>query len=212
MALSVSDLVEAARDQHPAFTKQRHGATILFRFLTGWHRRLVKEVVKRNPEILSSEQLISMPLADFDAGEALNAHLLVHGGDVDFGNGVTTPLTIVAWARRHDPLPLYAGWILEGTLYLAGVAANWTGVSQLKVRYVPHPTAITASSDTLSLPDDAYEAAVAALAGFMAGRSRKEEGVDIGYFTATARDEEEAFLDGISLRGRVRTSRIREVY
>lgn len=212
MALAVADLIEAARDLHPSFARERQPVKPIYRFLTGWHRRAVQLVSERNADLLLQVHSVSMPLADFDAGySSFPAHLLIdHGGKVVQGE-VEERFHLIDYSARLGSVPRFSGYFYNDTLFLTGEESWWTAVDSIEVPYVPMPTDITAGTDELLIPDDAYSWAVAAIGMHMARRSQ-DETVMVQDYRADERIERGDYLDAAGARSRAKVVSTREVF
>ncbi|MFP3948893.1 MAG: hypothetical protein ACLFWG_09200 [Longimicrobiales bacterium] len=212
MALAVADLIEAARDLHPSFARERQPVKPIYRFLTGWHRRAVQLVADRNADLVLQVHSVSMPLGDFDAGYAsFPDHLLLdHGGKVVQGD-IEERFHIIDYSARLGSVPRWSGYFYNGTLFLAGEEAWWTAVDSIEIPYVPMPAAITASSDELLLPDDAYSWAVAAIGMHMARRTQ-DESVVVQDYRADERIERNDYLEAAGARSQAKVVQTREVW
>ena len=213
MAFTARDAIEVARDQHPAFTEERHPSRLLLRALTSYVRELTSKLIDVAREEITEEEVVQLPLADFEAGYVLPAAMRIHTqGDVVYLNGEKDVFEVIAWEQRHGSRPRYAGWVLEGTLYLADTPAFWSGIDHLVIRYVPEVAAVTSSAATVNLPASAVGTCAAALARFMAGRSRPDDGVDRAWFLAQAQQAEREFLDQLGKKQGPRWSVVEDVY
>jgi len=202
--MTSGEIIEEARDLHPAFDDNSHPDKVLVRFVNRYQTGLLAEALTRYPSLYSTTQDIALPLADFAAGEALTEPLFVQDV-VALKNGEETPVVIIPYEHRHDPQPFYCGWIVNRRLFLNGKASNWATFSGgLRVRYATTPAAITGEDDVLILPDHARECLVAACAQFMAGRpgNMQRPGIEkpnLNYFRSEHAIERERFLTNLWL-------------
>lgn len=208
MPVSIRSIISAARDQHPAFDKQRTPDAVLLRFLTNEHRSLVTKARVRNWRAIAATLEVTLPLADFAAGITLPAHVYVGEGTAHStgfaGPSVPAPFTIIDPAMRFAlDVPMPAGWVDNGKLFLVGSDIDWTIVAKLDVRYVPAPPTFAADSENITLPDEAEPALVAAAAYFMACRGHNDKNlppINNAHFLNQAQGAERDFLDGLGNR------------
>lgn len=211
MALEVADLIEAAKDLHPSFARERQPVKPIYRFLTGWHRRAVQLVSDVNADLVLQTHAVSLPLTDFDAGySGFPDHLLIdHGGEVGLGGTATARFNLIDYSARLGSVPRWSGYFYNDTLYLTGEESWWTRAESIEIPYVPMPADITVGADELLLPDDAYSWAVAAIGMHMARRSDE---VDAQEYRADERIERSDYLDAAGARGRAKVVQTREVF
>lgn len=158
---------------------------------------------------------LSAPLvAKYDAGITLPAHHYIVGGTVRFTEaGDEVPLTLVDYSARFNPRAEYAAYIQNGELFLCGDGDDWTDVVSIDLRYVPVPPALTALTDTLLLPDNAYGALVSGAAAEAAQRVSGMPDVpeiDVRGFNQVKAEAEGQWLREIAVQKRNRTTVIRE--
>lgn len=179
MPFSAQLIIRSARDVHPAFTEQQTPDASLLRRLTQYGRELRGEVVRHDKQRIVTEETVSFPLADFDAGHTLTAHQSVIGGDVVLRNNDEHEFHVVDWSSRHGSIPYYSGWIRSGVLYFRENAAWWNGVTSVVLSYIPSWDGFAVMSDTIDLDDRAQTPMIAEAANFMAGRGQGESNVPI---------------------------------
>jgi hypothetical protein len=172
MAVTVADIIGGARDFHTALDPFTHPDSVAIRFLDRYHKRLVLKVAQINPDELSLFQDISLPLGDFDAGEAANDAHQYFSGKAYFANAATLydRLELVGWEARGQRIhhPAYS-WV-NGQIKLLGVAADWTLYSSLELRYIPMTADLAAGTDPIVLPDTAEDPLTAGVAHFLMRR------------------------------------------
>jgi len=214
MPLIAGTIIDEARDMHPSFDIQTHPNKVCLRALSRWQESFLKRCLIAYPELMDDGVAeVTLPLVSFEAGAALAQVVSVQDVVVVIGEA-EYPLTLLAYAARFDPQPLYAGWIINSTLYLQGKASDWAGASKLRLRYMVNPTALALPTDELILPEAARTAAVHAVAGFLAGRQiSRTKGMlaDPNYFRTIQQEAEEAYLESLWLVDSATTHTIRDV-
>lgn len=219
MSFPASDVINRARDSHPAFNEVVGPTPVLLRRLSDKALELHALVVKYEPELLVSTESVSLPLADFNAGHPLTGVMeFPQGGDVIFRDGTREPFEIVDWALRNDVVPRWSGW-LDGlpestTLHLIGVAADWTAPSSIELRYVAGQTEISGLADTIALPPRARNVLVADLVRLLARRVPRTHpvAIDRRELAGEAVSAEALFTESLTIRQRVKASHTREVW
>jgi len=207
-------VIDAARDYHPAFTRENAPDAPVLRFLSRYVRRLTADVLRIHPEAISVAEEITLPLADFDAGYKLPAYQMIHGGDVHLKGGIVDEFDLIDYANRFGRVPRWSGWIEAGVLYLIGDPMWWNDVEKIVLKYAPVPAELTSLKSEIQLPDTAEEALVAACANFMAGRVPADVSppIDRGYFLALANDAHASFLRQLATSTRVKATYTKEVW
>jgi hypothetical protein len=199
--MNAAEIVDEARDLHPAFDDNSHPDKIVVRFLSRFQLALISDALTRYPSLWSTTQDEPMPLADHAAGIALTAPLFVYDVVVLKGDR-ELPVVVIPYEHRHDPRPDRSAWIVNRRLYLDGKASAWAGSDAIRIRYATTPTALTSEDSVLILPDTAREALVTSAAAFMAGRGsqrRDIEAPNYRQFAANAEVERERFLKNLWL-------------
>lgn len=215
MAFTVADVIENARDQHPAFDPERTPDTVLMRELNRYARTLLFLLLERDSSHYTTETNVPLPLADHDAGITLPAHVLFQGATLNCSNlDATTELKIIPFRKRHEPGVPYPGYIHGGTLYLVGNAEDFSQFDSLDYWLVPDPTALTLLTQTIELPDDAQEALAHRLCFFMARRTPiyEQAPMPVREFQAWWKEAEDEFLVEIATHNRTEANYIREVW
>lgn len=218
MSRLVSTLIDAARDQHAAFDRQRTPNGPLYRFLANYCQEVQGKIMAIDPTYGSIEQTIvfSLPLDDFDSGLAIGPGRLV--SDIV---AVTPESLDAAPTTRSMPVPLLdrqqrfarngprlAAWLEGETLYLRAPSTLWTDFGTIEVQVVQNfidadVTALQAGNAVLPLPDASAGMVVAALALFMARRGHADAivpPIDVSLFAASAAQSAEAFYDSVRQR------------
>lgn len=220
MPLLASSVVVQARELDPGFTPQRHPQGTVLRALARIQRRLIAELAKIDRRQVTSTLEITLPLADFaagaaleEAGQAIEVSRLHLPLDM-YVEGLTLPrpLDLIDWSDRHRTPFDRVAWIRGTRLYLSMEAADWTEVERIVVTYTPTPESV-AITDELVLPITAEEVLVQHLAGFMASRSKDEELARArGEYLNAAAQAEALWLAEIRQRIPATVSRTREVW
>lgn len=214
MPLVAGTVIDEARDLHPSFDTQTHPDKICLRFLSRWQAEVLGRALIVYPTLFDDAvTVVPLPLASFDAGYTLTEPLALSDVVVLIGS-YEYPVTLIPYESRFDPQPLYAGWVINRTLYLSGEESKWTGATELRLRYTTQPADLTALADTLVIPDAAKTAAVTAIAAFMAGRGiSRTEGVEANakYFQTQAEQAEAKWLESLWLLDSATVHTIRDV-
>jgi hypothetical protein len=218
VAVSIRSIIAAARDQHPAFDKQRTPDAVLLRFLTSEHKALVTKARARNWRAVAATVNVPLPLADFAAGFTLPANVYVGEGTAhstaDTGS-IPAPFTIVDPSLRFADVPMPAGYVENGTLFLVGQASDWTIVASVDVRYVPASPTFANDAQNITLPDEASPALESAAALFMALRGHTDKNLppmNVSAFAEMASRAESTFLDGIGNQRVGHVFQIRDIF
>lgn len=212
--LIAGDVINDARDLHPAFDDNTHPDAVMLRALNRAQQELFGDTLVRYPSFKAVLQEVALPLDDFTAGIALEVPLFV--SDVTrTSQGEESPLAVLPWDHRFDGnQPYYRCWIDSGVLYLAPPASIWTTVDQINIRFASEPTDLVALEDTLAMPDSARSALVNALAQVMAGRGTQRQDIQppsVAYYSQIASDSREKYLTNLWLLRSVQERFIRDV-
>lgn len=221
-SLVAGDLIEAARDEHPSFTEQRHPDPVLVRGLSRYQRRLVARLVQVNRTVLTQVQETALPLADFDTGITLVDYKYPAAVEVELppetGGGPVRKyqVELVPWqGRLRHHLGAY---IRDHVLYLTGTAQDWVGFTKVRFFYIPEVEALTATTGAggaLVLPNAAEPCLVAYLASVMAQRGIVDgtlERADARVFRQNWREAEDEFLAEMGTHVQAQYSVIRETF
>lgn len=205
-------VITAARATHPAFSPETIANDVALIELGTIQRDLLSLAEERNPDIRITSATLS--LATWEAEQTLPGNDFVRDVTVVFSNGQTTALNLVNASDRFRPTKRYSGYIENDTLVLIGTATDWTGVTELIVRYAPVVVDPTALDTALYLPDSAFTALKAQLASFMAARAQAmgAERVDVADFARRAEIATNAWLRKIASAGRPRNKQITAVW
>lgn len=171
MAITVGEIIQEARELHPAFAPTWVPDPLAIRMLGRYQRTLASKIAILNPDALKQVEAVSLPLANFANGHTLPAGHRWGRGRAFFATG---NLKDVLHLIPEESLPYNrlfpAAFIRKGVLHLIGEASDWEAYSSLEIPYVPIPSLLTATGDSFILPDSAHPALVAALADYLAGR------------------------------------------
>lgn len=215
MPLLVSQVLEEARDAHPAFGERWTPDPLVFRFLGRYQRTLVSRVAFLNPDVLQATETVPLPLAAFDDGHPLPAaHYYRRGRAIYAATGLNAdPLHLVPWETRPYNRLFPAASIVAGVLYLIGAAGDWTQFSELEVYYVPIPAVGLTGASVLVLPDSAHPCVVGALTDFLAGRAaaiKDAPKVDVGRYRSDMQMAERELLREIATMRRANENLVEE--
>jgi hypothetical protein len=216
MSVTAGEVILSARDQHPALTTGRIPPPVLYRELTRYQQRLYARVAGAVPDTLAQTvESIALPLGTFPS-KVLTVELLqpIDVEAVDASDW-STPVEILAYSDRMARADFPAVAFRESTIYLLGFPDWWVRWVTLKVRYVPQAAAIVADATALSLPTDARDPCVAAMAAFMARRLAADgspmTAPVVALLGQAAAEAEALFLARIGAFRRPQTFRIRDV-
>lgn len=217
MALLAGDLIDEARDLHPAFDKNRNPQKIVRRELSRYVTRLLSKIDQIDEAALTIEAETVMPLAVFANGIVLPANRNVQEVVAVDAQGRKYPVEIIPAGQRDSIRQAATAWIINGVLYLNGTAATWNQVAKVAVRYTPVAGQVATDATVVPLPDSARPPIIAALAAFMAKRGHTDKDGDlppviVDGFRADLRESEGEFLEEV---GNSRTSqvfRVRDVW
>lgn len=220
-SLVAGNLIRDARDEHWSFDERRHPGPVLLRALSRYQRRLVSGILRANRRVLVSEQETALPLANFDTGITVPDYKHPIQVEVDYPQDVNQEqrrniVNLVPWERRLDYHR--AAYLRNNTLYLTGVAADWTSFEKVRIYYIPEVndlTTYTGAGGTLVVPNAASPCLVAYLAQFMARRAASSETIAAAErreFRADFAEAEEAFLDELAGQRQAELSVVKEVF
>jgi hypothetical protein len=205
MAIAVGQVVEQARDVHPAFAERNSPEPICIAFLNRYVQGLVARVRRVNTDLLVQQHAVPLPLADFEAGYAgLPAFQEIRRDAVLRYGDVERIATQTVAALRLMP-PQWPAFYMEGSsLFLAGREADWTGATSLVVRLIPAMVKMSAPTENVPLlPDEAEGALVDQLAAWMARRTADAAGappIDRAFLAAQAAESEALFMEQVMRR------------
>lgn len=218
MALLAGDVIDEARDRHPAFDRNRNPQKVVRRELSRYVSRLLGKIDLIDEAALSLEVSTAMPLAIFANGIVLPANRGVREVVAVDAQGKRYPLDLIPVGQRSDRTTRVASvWIVNGVLYLNGSAATWSGITSIAVSYTPLAGPVVADDDVLAVPDNALSACVEALALFMARRGHTDKDGDIppivfqDFVDQSAKAERE-FLEEVGDSLSSQTFRVRDTW
>lgn len=218
---TAAEVVDQARDYHPAFDPRKVPDASALRVLSRLQRRLASKVAALSEDALAEPYAFLK--ADVDtaaaagfagAGLTLPDHLLLLGFFTSrlTGPAVTVPVNLVSYANY--PVEAARCWpscfVLRGRLYPAnrselGMVGSsslhgWEDFNGLSALLVPNPPELTGRSSSITLPDLALDALVTGLAFWMAGRAGvarelstlKEDAMDAEQTVVTALADQES--------------------
>jgi hypothetical protein len=214
VSTTVTEVMQAVKDEHPLFGKKWHPAGPAMRMLDRYQKSLFQKIADLKQDAVVSTQNILLPLAVFADGAALDPHILIHGGDINFVDSDVErePLDFVQFAERLARNYLKAAYIRVGTLFLLGRAEDWTDIASIDIRYFPQPAEITAVGQDFDLPGDPLDVLTAKTAHWAAKRLPQTAGVDVMGFAAEWVAAEQRYLDQATGRRRATVGRTREVW
>lgn len=206
--MDAAGIINGARDAHPALDKKSTPDHVALRWLAKYQQGLLTEIAQWKPDALHVDQEIDLPLVDFDAGEALDEYLVLHGGTITFVDTQRKPepLVLVDYLLRLDQPPPLAAYVRAGTLFLLGTAEDWTDVSTVTLDLFPAGPDALELTEELLLPGTPRRACEAALATFMATRA------EVANKVPDPAGAVDSYLDEITGRRRAKVGRIREVF
>lgn len=216
MPFTGRQVIDGARGLDQSFSPQNHPGRVCLEFLTRYQRRLAAKMLQREKDSISSEITISLPLADFPNGVALES-----APGVALQYDMIQDLYLLDDEDRSWPLPLvpFKGrmtadrtlfcWIREKTLFLSGIAQDWVNYSSIRVTHAPTPGAVALDTDMI-LPDTAFDVCVLALGAEMG--KRNPEALKRSTIAQEAMDAEEDFLNVIEERNDPEIGTVRRVF
>lgn len=207
------DVINQARDADSSFDKQSTPDAVALRFLARYQQGLLAEIARWKRDALHSAQTIALPLADFTAGTALNAHLSVHGVTANYTDAdrQSVPVRLVEYPLKLDRYPdddAPTAYIQARSIFLLGEKGDfsvWDDMVSVTVDLFPQGPDTLALDTALILPGSPQRACVDALAGFMAGRAK----VRLGFDPSVTHEQ---YLDEVTERTRAKVTTIREVW
>lgn len=210
---TAEEVIDGARAQDPSFSEDRHPPSVCLPFLTWWWRRIAGRIIRIAPDAISDEIVVPLPLADFEAGEALTTELLrVRGGDALLASGETVEVRVVPFGHRHQARYWPACYIRGQTLHLLGRENDWNRFQSVTIHGTAVPPSITDSTDQINLPDLALEAASTALAARLAKRAPDELAGSLQLLQDEADEAQGELLDTLQEKDSATVSIVKEVF
>lgn len=219
MAITVAEVINAARDLSELFDEDLVPSQTAMRYLSRYAHGLWERIVDVDPKRF--EVCDNLLIADYFATDpptpfTLNPALQYHGRKAyKDGTLVETEFAIVDPAEQVYPSIWPSGYIKEGDqLCLIGVERDWTAWTHVRVGYVPLFTDLADHTSNFDpLPDHARSTLEAACALFMARRVQSRKGApSLADFRADARDAEDSFLRTIANQKTAEVGSIRPVW
>jgi hypothetical protein len=216
MSVTLAQVINQARDEHPALSVAAAPPTLAPRQVTKYARDLYESIAVRVPGFLTTSVALALPLANFTAGQNLTA--LIPGGWKDlldltftYNTGGTPPAQVKATGVPYEqrdlcqPLP---SWTLAGdVLYLLGGPNDYTSYAGGTLTYTPAPVTLSQPTDLVcqsgGLPDDALDCLALMLAAFYLGRLVEDPGNAVS---------EKTFNRVAASAGAARTAFLRRIY
>lgn len=184
MGLTVTEVIEGARDVHPLFSEQTIPPRTAVRLLDRVHKRIWLKTAESNPDVLLSDNLSSKQAFDTStaaAGYALPSSVKYLYFYVHYDDGYIAPLNIVDPIRKGNIDRHPSAYIANGKLYpidpymkewadVGGARDGWNGATSIEWHYIALPTTISAIKDgagddiNLETPDVSYDVLVSQLA------------------------------------------------
>lgn len=212
------DVIEEARDRHPAFDKTRHPQKVVRRALSTYVGVLLGKINEIDEQAITVEQEFNMPVSQalFALGFAVPANRGIEDIVAVDQQTRRLPVELIRAGNRSDRNSRIASaWLVNGVLYLNGVLTSWNGVTKIAVRYAPVAGLLATDADVLAVPDPARAACIEATALAMARRKLVKEGeppIVVAEYAAIAKQAEDDYLTevGNALTGQV--FRVRDVW
>lgn len=185
--MTPDEIIDQARHEDPAFTRERHPRKVAIHFLSRLQRRLVAAWAQHEETSYVELFTVEFPLASFEAGvsiesgesvpEPLAVTMWHRPGDLFWTGRLDEPddIELIRWADRNRRRATRVAWIRENTMFFSGDADDWTDVARVEFTYTPTPADIVAGDEELVLPLTAEELLVTRLAAFFARRSNDDE-------------------------------------
>lgn len=214
--LDATAIIDRARGLDGSFTPQVHPARILYEFLTRYQQELAGEILVREPEAISSEIEVSLPLPDFDAGAALETapgvaveYERIH--DIALWDGQNEiKFWLFPFKHRFTPDRWPYGWLRENRLVLGGRETEYSGFTKIVLTYAPTPGTVDQDAPEMILPDNASNVVTLALGAEMA--KRKPDLVERKTLPSEWAVAEQRFLEKIESRNDVEVGTVRRVF
>jgi len=214
MALLAADVVNVARDEHPAFDRQSTPDIVALRALARYQQELLGRIYNVKPDAVHVAQEVQLPLEDFAAGIALNDCLQVHGASVYYRSPDyrPEPVMFVDYPHRFIRPGGPAAYRRADRIFLLGTPADWQDVARIVIDLFPRGPDTLGPKDELVLPGQALAPCVAALAVVMARRVEPDRRPDLIELRDRLSEAEERYLDQVTGRRRAVVSVIQDVW
>jgi len=210
-SLTVGDVITRARDHHPSFEDRAHPNGPLLRMLSNYQRDITAKIARVNPGLCASEVIITLPLADFNAGAKLPSHTYVLPA-IELrskqNTDVKRSIDLVSLSLRTVPeMPHQFVYLKGNNLFLGRRPENYDGFDQLLLQLVLTPRNLVGLADPLILPDwgvDTY-------AGHLAMRMAVRGGIE-GTALVLAANTELEFLTTVAQQKAAMVSQTLDVF
>jgi hypothetical protein len=221
VTITAEQVIDAARDEHPAFSPQRFPPATLLRQLERYHKRLAGKLSNVNSSVLAVELVIDLLTFDFVNGLAFPANLYVlPDGEVEPQNeidpGDRAKFVLIGQNVRLGTRPVLSGWFIQNQFYLNGDARNWAGFLRLHMHYTAEPVGPVALADNFDpMPDEVEDVLVARLAMHMAKRGHIDASIppiDKPVYLAEFADAEQRFLEQQGEKKKARLIKTQDVF
>lgn len=213
MSYTYLAILDAARDYSPWFDRTRVSSGPAIRMASDVQRDLYSKATRRNPWSVAARTTLNAPFTLNTAITTLPAFTVVLRAEVTYNADTEFPDEIpIVSSERQTLYQQGTACYLEGrAVWLTGTDSDWNDVASLVVWYVPAVPDMATESDLVTLPDDAKQAFVLALAarfalrvnGFPIDDERPDRGaisIDVGSFQALAQQAETTWLREIGLQ------------
>lgn len=174
MTITAAEIINLTRDQHGSLSQASSPDVLLLRRLGVEQRALYDLIFARVPGLLSQVLVVSLPLADFDAGIDLTMEIpggwkdLTPRAELRFSSTPaprnTVEVASVPWEQRLQPRSLPAYTFRNNVIYLLGAPQQYSQFAEFRLSYTPIPADMVDEDSVLVVPDDARDALVAMLA------------------------------------------------
>lgn len=210
MAILAADVVNTARDEHPAFDRTSTPDIVALRALARYQQELLGRIFDEKPDAVHLAQEVELPLDDFAAGIALDDCLQVHGASVYYRSPDRPPeaVTFVGYPQRFAHLGGRAAYRQADRIFLLGTPEDWRDVEKIVIDLFPRGPDSLGPKDPLVLPGQAMAPCAAAVALLMA---RRAEVVSDAHYAAVERAEE-LYLNQVTARRRAVVSPIQDYW
>ena len=210
-SLTVGDVITRARDHHPSFEDRAHPNGTLLRMLSNYQRDITAKIARVNPGLCASEVIVTLPLADFNAGAKLPSHTYALPSfelRSKQNTDVKRSIDLVSLSLRTVPeMPHQFVYLKGNNLFLGRRPENYDGFDQLLLQLVLTPRNLVGLDDPLILPDwgvDTY-------AGHLAMRMAVRGGIEGPALTLAAATEIE-FLTTVAQQKAAMVSQTLDVF
>lgn len=209
MSTFARDVINAARDFHPLFTRQSTPDIVALRRIARYQQSLLTDIARLAADRVHTSQTITVPFADFAAGVVLEPYLRVHGASAAYIDTSRTPraVELVEYPLRLDGIAtdnIPRAFIQGGKFMPLGIAEDWIAIASVTVDFFPMGPDTVQLGDKLFLPGNPLRACASDVAAFMAQRAGT---APIDYIA-----DRESYLDEVTERRIAKVGVIREVW